>query len=56
MPRWLFLVLTTAVALSVVGSVLIVLRSPREGSRTTAAPPPVATAPAAPVPRSGTGP
>lgn len=28
MPRWLFLILATAVALSVLGSVLIVLRSP----------------------------
>jgi hypothetical protein len=28
MPRWLFLLLATAVALSVLGSVLIVLRSP----------------------------
>ncbi|SDN79158.1 hypothetical protein SAMN05216360_111105 [Methylobacterium phyllostachyos] len=28
MPRWLFLILVTAVALSVLGSVLIVLRSP----------------------------
>jgi hypothetical protein len=28
MPRWLFLLFATAVALSVLGSVLIVLRSP----------------------------
>jgi type 1 fimbria pilin len=28
MPRWLFLILAIAVALSVLGSVLIVLRSP----------------------------
>ncbi|MEL6062009.1 MULTISPECIES: hypothetical protein [unclassified Methylobacterium] len=28
MPRWLFLILAAAVALSVLGSVLIVLRSP----------------------------
>ncbi|SDA28435.1 hypothetical protein SAMN02799622_04298 [Methylobacterium sp. UNC378MF] len=28
MPRWLFILLATAVALSVLGSVLIVLRSP----------------------------
>jgi hypothetical protein len=28
MPRWLFLLLATALALSVLGSVLIVLRSP----------------------------
>ena len=30
MPRWLFLILVTALALSVVGGVLIVLRSPRQ--------------------------
>nr|WP_187299694.1 hypothetical protein [Methylobacterium sp. B34] len=28
MPRWLFILLATALALSVLGSVLIVLRSP----------------------------
>ena len=28
MPRWLFILFATAVALSVLGSVLIVLRSP----------------------------
>ncbi|MCJ2050155.1 hypothetical protein [Methylobacterium sp. J-070] len=48
MPRWLFLILAAAVALSVLGSVLIVLRSPnstpplRGGALTPAAegPPP----------------
>jgi hypothetical protein len=33
MPRWLFLLLATAVALSVLGSVLIVLRSPNSTPR-----------------------
>jgi hypothetical protein len=54
MPRWLFLILATAVALSVLGSVLIVLRSPNStpqlgGNFLT---------PAAPgmKPRPGTGP
>ncbi len=32
MPRWLFLLLATALALSVLGSVLIVLRSPNSTS------------------------
>jgi hypothetical protein len=47
MPRWLFLVLVTALTLSVVGSVLIVLRSPRDASRTTTAPPAGNAAPTA---------
>ena len=42
MPRWLFLILATAVALSVLGSVLIVLRSPNS------TPPLGGSAPAAP--------
>ncbi|MCJ2019314.1 MULTISPECIES: hypothetical protein [unclassified Methylobacterium] len=40
MPRWLFLIFATAIALSVLGSVLIVLRSPNS------TPPLVGNAPA----------
>ncbi|MDP4005308.1 hypothetical protein [Methylobacterium sp. NEAU K] len=52
MPRWLFLILVTALALSVVGGVLIVLRSPKstpppEAAGTVSAP--------APAPRPGGG-
>ncbi|MCJ2057137.1 hypothetical protein MKL09_11285 [Methylobacterium sp. J-048] len=48
MPRWLFLILVTALALSVVGGVLIVLRSPRSTPQPEEG---AVTAPAAPVPR-----
>ncbi len=51
MPRWLFLILVTCLALSVVGGVLIVLRSP--GDRPAPMPSGAQTAPAAPVPQSG---
>ncbi|SFI44684.1 hypothetical protein [Methylobacterium brachiatum] len=54
MPRWLFLILVTALALSVVGGVLIVLRSPR--SSTPQPEPAAVTAPAAPAPRPGGNP
>ncbi|MBE7200519.1 MAG: hypothetical protein INR70_22330 [Parafilimonas terrae] len=51
MPRWLFILLAVAVALSVLGSVLIVLRSPNST-------PPLSGAPAAPgaQPRPGGNP
>ncbi|WP_187193464.1 MULTISPECIES: hypothetical protein [unclassified Methylobacterium] len=45
MPRWLFLILVTALALSVVGGVLIVLRSPRSTPQPEAG---AVTAPAVP--------
>lgn len=49
MPRWLFILLVTALALSVLGSVLIVLRSPNST-------PPLRGAAGAPVPGPQTRP
>lgn len=50
MPRWLFILLATALALSVLGSVLIVLRSPNS------TPPQRGSAAGAPVPGPQTRP
>ncbi len=45
MPRWFFLICITALALSVIGGVLIVLRSPSD--RPDVGPAPAVTAPQA---------
>ena len=57
MPRWFFLVLVTCLALSVVGGVLIVLRSPKDAPGPAGAPSTGGTlnAPPAPVPQTGGG-
>ena len=52
MPRWFFLLIVTCLALSVIGGVLIVLRSPGDAPGPAAG---AATAPAAPVPQTGGG-
>lgn len=52
MPRWLFLILVTALALSVVGGVLIVLRSPRSPPQPEAG---AVTVPAVPAPPARPG-
>lgn len=59
MPRWFFLLIVTCLVLSVVGGVLIVLRSPGDAPAPRPAADPAKggtmSAPPAPVPQTGGG-